>query len=213
MSNSQTVLLSIFALLKQFQQSNYFEQVDLRRKIMQLYALYHTVLSDENRVKQRQFWVRPIFTTERRLLQGASDNLVREMVTEDRDKFVNYFRMDPAIFEKLHGLIGPSIEKQSVVREAIPSITRLHITLRYLASGDSMTSVSYAYRVAHNTVSMIIADTCNEIWAILKGQVFQIDTPESWNDIADDFDRLWNFPNCIGCIDGKHVALEVYKKR
>lgn len=215
MSNSDRVVLAICALLKKYQRSNSFGQVALRNKILRLYALYNVVVSREKATQRRQFWVRPIFTAERRFLQGASDNLVREMETEDAEKFVNYFRMDRGIFEHLLQLIGPSITKQSVVRDAIPPVTRLHITLRYLASGDSMTSVSYAYRVAHNTVSKIVAETCDAVWNVLKEPVFLDDNPESWEKIADDFDSLWNYPNCGGCIDGKHVVLQVriYQKR
>ncbi|KYN22032.1 hypothetical protein ALC57_05574, partial [Trachymyrmex cornetzi] len=155
-----------------------------------------------------QFWVRPIFTLHRHFLQGASENLVKEMEFEDETKFRNYFRMDSITLKKLLELIGPLITKQSVVREPIPSETRLHITLRYLASGDSMMSISYAFRVAHNTVSKIIAETCNAIWNVLKEIVFLEDKVKNWQNIAD-FDYFWNYSNCVGCIDGKHVELQV----
>ncbi|XP_018336981.1 PREDICTED: uncharacterized protein LOC108745356 [Trachymyrmex septentrionalis] len=39
-----------------------------------------------NERKQRQFWVRSIFNTERKLQQGASDNLIKEMLAEDMEK-------------------------------------------------------------------------------------------------------------------------------
>lgn len=32
-------------------------------------------------------------------------------------------------------------------------------------------------------------------------------TVEEWNEIAAKFERDWNFPNCIGALDGKHVVM------
>lgn len=29
-----------------------------------------------------------------------------------------------------------------------------------------------------------------------------------WEIIANGYDELWNFPNCIGAIDGKHIAIK-----
>lgn len=32
-------------------------------------------------------------------------------------------------------------------------------------------------------------------------------TTEDWIEIANEFERLYNFPRCIGCLDGKHIEI------
>ncbi|CAG4981907.1 unnamed protein product [Colias eurytheme] len=34
------------------------------------------------------------------------------------------------------------------------------------------------------------------------------ETPEQWLFVTNDYDTLWNFPNCLGAIDGKHIILQ-----
>ena len=32
-------------------------------------------------------------------------------------------------------------------------------------------------------------------------------TEDEWLAIAEDFYKKWQFPNCIGAMDGKHIAI------
>lgn len=31
---------------------------------------------------------------------------------------------------------------------------------------------------------------------------------KEWTDVADQFDKQWNFPHCLGSMDGKHIILQ-----
>lgn len=180
-----------------------------KRKLLKLYIIYKKIQRENvMKKKEKKFWVRPIFTPERRFLQDASDNLILEMLHSNDSKYCNFLRLTPVLFEKLLEIIGPKIQKQYAVRDPIVSRTRLELTLRYLASGDSMASVSYAFRVGKNTVSTIISETCQCIWNELREKVFLNPTAENWRKVAKDFEDLWNYPY-IGAVDGKHVDVEV----
>lgn len=178
----------------------------LRQTLIKLLVLYMNLSEKKSK---RSVWVRPIFTVEQRLLQGDSDNLIPMLKTTDEPLHFNYLRVDSTIFEELILLVGPHIEKEVNIREPIASHTRLQICLRYLASGDSMRSIGYAFRVSPNTVSMIIHETCNVIWEKLKDIVLPIPSQDAWLKVAADFESIWNFPHCLGAIDGKHIAIEV----
>ncbi|XP_071631915.1 putative nuclease HARBI1 [Temnothorax longispinosus] len=130
------------------------------------------------------------------------------MQITDREKFFNYFRMTPEVFEELLTLVGPRIQKEEVCRIPISARTRLQLTLRWLASGDSLASHSYAFRIACNTASKIVRETCTALWEVLKDKVFLQPTADNWQQVADEFQKICQFPNCIGSIDGKHIIIQ-----
>lgn len=82
---------------------------------------------------------------------------------------------------------------------------------RYLASENSMVSISFAFRIAHNTVSKIIKETCDVIWECLNNSVLLEPNQEAWLNIAEEFNKKWQLPHCVGAIDGKHVIIQVKK--
>ncbi|XP_032688351.1 uncharacterized protein LOC116852267 [Odontomachus brunneus] len=116
--------------------------------------------------------------------------------------------MTPELFEELLTLVRPRIQKEEVCRIPISPRTRLQLTLRWLASDDSLASHSYAFRIAPNTASKIVRETCAALWEILKDKVFLQPTAENWQKVADKFEEICQFPNCIGSIDGKHIIIQ-----
>ncbi|XP_024886649.1 protein ALP1-like [Temnothorax curvispinosus] len=130
------------------------------------------------------------------------------MMHRDEEKYFDFFRMHLQSLNELFTLIKPHITKQTVVRTPIPAKTRFEICICYLTTGDSFQSLSYAFRVAPNTISKIVSETCQVIWDVLAEIVFPEPTEQLWYQKACDYEDLWDFPNCIGSIDGKHVVLQ-----
>jgi len=67
--------------------------------------------------------------------------------------------------------------------------------------------MSFSYRIAPSTVHSIIISTCEAIWNKLSPTVLPQQTEEEWKKKEDEFYSLWQFPNCIGAIDGKHIEI------
>lgn len=76
---------------------------------------------------------------------------------------------------------------------------------RYLSTGCTFSSLQYEFFVARPTVGAIVRETCQAIWRHLKDVEMPEPTEEMWLDISNKFWSKSNFPNCAGCVDGKHI--------
>ncbi|KAH8041741.1 hypothetical protein HPB51_017561 [Rhipicephalus microplus] len=83
----------------------------------------------------------------------------------------------------------------------------LFLCCSYLASGLDICNVALAYLIGIETARRSIHVTCRAIWARLKDHFMKVPTKADWAKIAGDFTRRWQFPNCLGAVDGKHVAI------
>uniref|UniRef100_A0A668A8V1 DDE Tnp4 domain-containing protein n=1 Tax=Myripristis murdjan TaxID=586833 RepID=A0A668A8V1_9TELE len=76
------------------------------------------------------------------------------------------------------------------------------------STGDSITSLAFNYRLGEITVSCAIRDTCDAVNRRMIGGHMPQPTEDDWRGIAKKFFEKWNFPNCIGAIDGKHICIQ-----
>ena len=98
--------------------------------------------------------------------------LLNKLRMEDAICFRNFTRLTPIDFEELLLMVGGQITKEDTkFRETIPASLRLAITLRFLASGDSFTSLMYTFRISKQAISRIVPEVCEAIISALKQYV------------------------------------------
>ena len=51
-------------------------------------------------------------------------------------------------------------------------------------------------------------EVASAIWTALVEEEMSVPTRADWSTMAEQFEWRWNFPNCIGAIDGKHVVIQ-----
>lgn len=81
-----------------------------------------------------------------------------------------------------------------------------------MAHGDSYVTLQDRFRIGHTTVGLIVRHTCDIIWNILQPIDMAPPTREDWIKIEAGFLNKWQFPNCCGSLDGKHVLITAPKK-
>ena len=108
------------------------------------------------------------------------------------------------------------------------------MSLRFLATGNSQVSImihfdvllfqlsisisssqapmSYVFRMSRSTLCHVLVEVCDAIWKVSHPEYLKMPTSKTeWLSISKDFEELWNFPNCAGAIDGKHVVIQAPK--
>ncbi|VEN43469.1 unnamed protein product, partial [Callosobruchus maculatus] len=64
----------------------------------------------------------------------------------------------------------------------------------------------YSTRIHESTISKLIPEVCKATYKHLKGRYIKTPhTQEAWAEIAAGYEKNWNFPNCIGALDGRHI--------
>ncbi|XP_061716935.1 uncharacterized protein LOC133524806 [Cydia pomonella] len=62
--------------------------------------------------------------------------------------------------------------------------------------------------ISPQALSQIIPETCDALYEVLRKEYLKFPkTEQDWRIIAREFEQKWNFPHCLGAIDGKHVEI------
>ena len=158
------------------------------------------------RRRDKQWWICPFLKGVKEF--GAYYTSMVEFEQFDLKRYVNFMRMSPPLFRVLLEKCRPYLEKQKTnFREPLPPGLRLAVTLRFLATGISYVSLMYLFRVGTNTISNFIPYTCEVIFHVLRDYIRLPASEDEWTAVADQFQKRWNFPNCLGAIDGKHCRI------
>lgn len=117
--------------------------------------------------KKRRFWVRKWILERDAEVHRLID---RELRCSHPEDFKNMLRMSGDQFDYLLEHVSQNITKWDTnMRQAISANTKLQVTLRYLATGDSFKSLEYLFRVPKNTISKFVPETCEAIIEALRG--------------------------------------------
>ena len=107
--------------------------------------------------RRYNMWVRPWLL--QREERGAYHNIMAELYAPDIPGFTNFMRMTPEFFEMIKTRLEPCLARQATNYRAPISVgKKLALTIRYLATGESYTSLSCQFRVGRSTISKFLPE-------------------------------------------------------
>ena len=90
--------------------------------------------------------------------------IMYELRYEDNASYFNFLRVPPDMFDELLGRLGPPIAKQDTsYPKALEPGLKLAMTMRHFASGDRYASMTFDFRVPHNTMSVCVREVCQAL--------------------------------------------------
>ncbi|GAU89210.1 hypothetical protein RvY_01787 [Ramazzottius varieornatus] len=99
--------------------------------------------------------------------------------------YMEYFQMSEPLFKMLLKLVTP-----------------------ILGTGITQTAAAHSFAISQTTISKIFKETTKAIYDALKDVYIGEPSKERWKKNAEKFEVMWNVPNFIGAIDGKHVQIK-----
>ena len=158
--------------------------------------------------RRGRVWIREWLA--RRELHGAYENLLNELNKEDREEHKNFMRIYSELFNEMVERLTPILKKKDTrMRKAHEVGLKLAVTLRHLASGDSYPSLQYSFRVSKSAICKFVPLVCEAIIQGYGPETLKCPrTADEWEEVSKEFAKKWNYHNCLGALDGKHVAIK-----
>lgn len=185
-------------------------------------TLFLLLKKKKKRAVQRKFRVQPYLTKRNqmgRFCTSVSLNKQRykncvtitfqfQDMVNNENIFSQNFHMDRSTFDMIHRKIYNHLmgKRNTRPNDSISPKMKLVIALEFFASGTIGRHMASIYRIGKSSFCKIIDDVCDALICTFRDE-FMNGTNANWLSVANDFNYKWNFPNCVGAIDGKHIAI------
>ncbi|XP_068229405.1 uncharacterized protein [Palaemon carinicauda] len=102
------------------------------------------------------------------------------------------------------------LQKQSAfMRELLQVGLKLAATFYFIAIGNSYPSLQYTFRVKASTICKVISEVYKAIISVYKDEMQHYPkSEEEWKEVAAWFSSRWNYHNCLGAVDDKHITMK-----
>ncbi|KAL2087179.1 hypothetical protein ACEWY4_018238 [Coilia grayii] len=113
-----------------------------------------------------------------------------------------------AVFRDFFNSLDDEVSFYKPIQKNKVDFFRQHAGSDTSQQGICFRTIAFSYRVGLSTVCMVVKEVSAAIWEELQPEFMPTPSMDDWLAIAEGFRHRWNFPNCVGSVDGKHVVLQ-----
>ena len=108
----------------------------------------------------------------------------------------NFIRMLPEFYQELDQRITVEFQRDmTLMRDPVSPGVKLPVALRHHATGDSYTTLQYAFRVASSTIDKFVPKVCDTIIRAYRDQVIRCPTlAEDWLQVESVGGGIFHMP-------------------
>ncbi|CAD7083260.1 unnamed protein product [Hermetia illucens] len=169
--------------------------------------LYSAVLAESIKKQKKKRQNKSIYLKKRQ----KSGRFARDFqdLIKDPIRFCENFHMDVKTFQRILSMVTPYLKPKKMTRptDGISPNQKLAAVLEYFACGSLQRHIASVYRISKQHFGKIIDEVSIALISALNEYIPPYDANVMIN-AANDFNYQWNFPNCVGSIDGKHIAIK-----
>ena len=152
--------------------------------------------------RPRRFWIKPGRT------QSWWDSFSNNIVPPE--EWRDNFRMSRASFFSLCDTLRPFVQQQSTrMRSPVEVERQVALTLYYLADKGRMRKTANAFGLSRSTVSNVVRKVCHAICEHMGPLLIRLPkTEQEVKEKTKKFFEVWQFPQCLGAVDGTHIDIK-----
>ena len=117
------------------------------------------------------------------------------------------FRVSRITFHFLCRELAPFLTKRHVVRKPLSVDQRVAMCLWRLGTNVEYRTISHLFGVGLSTVCVAVHEVCNVLVEHFRSKYIKIPSGQGLRSVIDGFESKWDFPQCVGAIDGSHIPI------
>ena len=117
------------------------------------------------------------------------------------------FRVSRITFHFLCRELAPFLTKRHIVRKPLSVDQRVAMCLWRLGTNVEYRTISHLFGVGLSTVCVAVHEVCNVLVEHFRSKYIKIPSGQGLRSVIDGFESKWDFPQCVGAIDGSHIPI------